>query len=500
MRRWTERAVLLLIVLAWISLLSLYSSSRSTERFDQRCDESPAPSLSPSPLPSVSPSSGDPIRSSSQCFELPDMSGGCIIHNLYYSNEDVLYLVTDEAPEHTPIVAESASMGYEDMYRLPADYPIPRSRWVPYADNTISRESYLIHPAYLEAHFQVKAWPGTAYVVNPVYETVNPYYFPKDYNQLWEVLWYTQWHSRWLPLPAMDWLLPGHHNVPAGWQQGMMDFLLSYYPTSQTLFRGDLEEMGIGQSTLLRLERAVLLSDKPHYWSGHAPAAQFRAELQAFLSTPTPEKNVQLIIPVRTRSRALLNLRQVLTMASYYSIPTHVFSEDGDGAPLVQQAQEASAGHVRIVTHGAGEANNMFAVPASAVIEIFPYGMRNQIFEREAQFLGLHYQAVYSWIKPPMSNGKELYSPWYYQHCQNQSNYEHNLNACIRVVKNQHVWAPIREVEEALLTAFASQGVDLRLVRRRRFVDYLQRQATKSEDELDAFHENDPYRSDNFLV
>ena len=257
MHKWGERVTLLLILIAWISILSLYSSTQRVTLVDQECVRSvpvsrPSPSLSPSPPPR------DAIRSDSQCFELPDMSGGCVIQNLYYSNEDRLYLVTDHVP--IPLThAESATMCFEDMYRLPLEYPVPLSKWVPYADNTISREAYLITPDYLETHFQVIPWPGTSYLVNPVYETTNPYYFPKDYNQLWEVGWYEEWHSRFHPLPAMDWLIPGHYDVPEGWQQGMMDFLLSSHPQSHTLFRGALKDMGVGQGTLLRLEQYVTL-------------------------------------------------------------------------------------------------------------------------------------------------------------------------------------------------------------------------------------------------
>ena len=78
-----------------------------------------------------------------------------------------------------------------------------------------------------------------------------------------------------------------------------------------------------------------------------------------------------------------------MALASYYSIPTHVFTEEGDGASLRDQASETGIGHVRLLAHGGGEANNMFTIPGSSLIEVFPYGMKNQLFEREAQFLGM---------------------------------------------------------------------------------------------------------------
>jgi hypothetical protein len=118
-----------------------------------------------------------------------------------------------------------------------------------------------------------------------------------------------------------------------------------------------------------------------------ASASQFRREVVNYLLPPSLGNPI-LVIPLRPAIRAFANFRQIMELARYYSIRTHSFTDFSEGTPLHDQAVPLRGSRVKLVAHGAGEANNFFAGERSAIIEAFPYGMKNSIFERHALRLG----------------------------------------------------------------------------------------------------------------
>lgn len=102
----------------------------------------------------------------------------------------------------------------------------------------------------------------------------------------------------------------------------------------------------------------------------------------------------------------------------------------------------------------------------------------------------MNYLAVRSWIKaPPEYFSWALYSNWFYQNCQNNSNIEHNDSFCILAAKNAETWVPIRELEEALITAFELRNINIRNRNVQKYVNVMDK---------NQLQENDPYRKDNF--
>ena len=96
-----------------------------------------------------------------------------------------------------------------------------------------------------------------------------------------------------------------------------------------------------------------------------------------------------VILPIRDRSRSIANKQQIIDLVNHYSITIKASSDFSETTNLKEQASFSHhMRHVKIIAHGAGEVNNMFQPSDTAIIEVFPYGTKNMIFERHAHHLG----------------------------------------------------------------------------------------------------------------
>jgi len=164
------------------------------------------------------------------------------------------------------------------------------------------------------------------------------------------------------------------------------------------------------------------------------------------------------------------------------------------GSSMKEQAYPLRYTDVYVSVHGAGEANYMFLPENSSAIEIFPFEMKNMLYERHARTLGIHYFPIRSWIKPPYSKKTwTIYTDIFYEKCQNASAIEHNENECIRMVKNADVYVPLREFEQTLIDAFKIQGIDItnrpESSKKQKYINTLP----------DGIIENDYFREENFI-
>ena len=94
------------------------------------------------------------------------------------------------------------------------------------------------------------------------------------------------------------------------------------------------------------------------------------------------------VVYQRSVSRAIVNVQQIIDLGNHYDLDISVLHNFNDGDTLRFQGERIMNTSVMIMAHGADEANDIFISSHGAVIEIFPYGMKNQIFERQAREIG----------------------------------------------------------------------------------------------------------------
>ena len=115
---------------------------------------------------------------------------------------------------------------------------------------------------------------------------------------------------------------------------------------------------------------------------------------------PRPKKfSPTILLNNRLTTRSFENVPEMVRLLSnHYRIGVSVVPEFVPGTSLRKQGEYFRKVDVYIAAHGAGEVNYMFLPKGASVIEIFPFGMKNMLFERHAKNLGLKLALVLCYV------------------------------------------------------------------------------------------------------
>ena len=203
--------------------------------------KSPSPSASKQKQARSSPVPLPPSLSNPRCVEYPDFSGLCLYDQVCFDGKQKAFIIDNTVGEDVETQPPFVDMSREDRYRQTKHFPEPKMYVVPYAENRACPEARRVTESYL-THFNITHVEGAAWFSRPRYENVNPYYFPKDNNMLWEAQWWNKTNPTIFQLPSLDHVFTIRHNIPAGWQQDMLDFYMSNYPEGSYYTYEDSDE------------------------------------------------------------------------------------------------------------------------------------------------------------------------------------------------------------------------------------------------------------------
>lgn len=199
---------------------------------------------SASPVPSIR----NNFQSNAKCMELEDMSGVCIYDKICFDGLRTIFIIDDKYVEKNRYNNEQElpvpffnSMGLDDRYRLPYDYPIPTMTKIPYADTIISTESKIITEKFLNES-QIIELNGTAWFTSPKYENDNPYYFIKENNLLWEIQYRNKSNPEIFKFPSIDHLFLLREELYSGLHEDLLNFYTKHFPNVNIYLTKDIEE------------------------------------------------------------------------------------------------------------------------------------------------------------------------------------------------------------------------------------------------------------------
>jgi len=91
--------------------------------------------------------------------------------------------------------------------------------------------------------------------------------------------------------------------------------------------------------------------------------------------------------PGRT-SRRIYNIQELEGLLSHYHLNFTIMTAFGTETSLASQVKCFQDVDLYIIVHGGGTINSIFLPPHSSLIELFPYGLKNPVYEHIASPLG----------------------------------------------------------------------------------------------------------------
>ena len=481
-----------------------------------------------------------------KCYQRGDFSEICVYEYLCFDGESMYFLDPEEKMDINSIreielIGPEIHTRFDWIYWQPYPFPPPKSKYVPHMStwsnyDTVPRS---VNPTRLiELTNSIDFFNQSVYFVPYDMNPDNIWHASMQAMNLWDAQILNETLADHEKLPPQDLVVIMRDHMWPGWERevhrsltqphtqfALLPYFLSdskslkdiitsqEYIWSMDTFEQStkrnfepkprkLSHLDINQDNLICTERAVLMSQKPRLFSGIHSATRFRnkayetIKLHSFSPKGVSPNGAihysgQVIIDYRGDgySRNIINHHQIAELVSYYDlVPVEVKSYK-DQTSLETQIDQIATADVYIIVHGAGITNEIFMTPRSTLIEIMPYGMRVPMYYDIAGTLDINYIGIVSWIKGPLNDrcGGELHTSEFFTFCQNKSNLEHSLSDCVAWSQNACAVAPIRDLEQALISAYDFIGVNINT------------RVSKLFSDVNDIPDNDFHRKENFM-
>ena len=135
------------------------------------------------------------------------------------------------------------------------------------------------------------------------------------------------------------------------------------------------------------------MGDKPRLFSGPYHSQRFKEKIFNHLQLPPPivkgfgKTNItvspRIVVTKRADNnpRAFYNLNELKGLLDHYTLNYTILEPFKTGTSLKSQIETIRDADVYVIVHGGGVINSLFLPVHSSLIEIFPYGLKNKVYE-----------------------------------------------------------------------------------------------------------------------
>jgi hypothetical protein len=461
-------------------------------------------------------------KTTHRCYIRDDFSEICVYENVCFDGRDILFLDPERrdglGPQ--PLQGSERTTVFEWVYWDPSPYPPPKSTYVPfmsmYADG--GHQPSRINPKTLvENTNTIEVMEGSIYFAPSDRNTENLWHASMEAFGLWDAQMLNETLPEASKLPSMDYVLMRTRTmIFPGWARQTLrsmvqphtQFLnykwlkpksLEYssldggiyaiheeytnFPFTEAMLKNfqpplrKNSDVTVSSENVLCTRNAVVLSQKPRFFSGSHSSQRYRERIFDSLGLPLPPpKGItagakepvysgKVLIDIRGyhKSRNWINNEDFAALVRYYGLTPTIVPSYGKYDPFEKQVLDVSEADVYVIVHGAGISNAIFMTPRATLIEIFPYGMRVPMYKYIASAMNVNYIELTSWLKGNLEYygcGGGLHIAAYFERCQG-SNMVNSLSDCVNLSKHACVIASLASLEEALISAYDLIGVNL---------------------------------------
>jgi hypothetical protein len=219
-----------------------------------------------------------------------------------------------------------------------------------------------------------------------------------------------------LPLPPMDYLIPvGGYDPPrhelkdlGQWSQGVLPLLMQ--PQTRLLMNGVLKdrEAIAEDGKWICFKDAVMAGIKPYVFTGITECQAWREMAYALIGHKTPpawQSRPRPMITILDRStRGFYDAVAIAAAVNATGLPWKRVS-DLDRMSYEDQVRVFADTGILVATHGGALAHVMHLPLHAVVIEMFPYMLGNNIYEKLSHMCNLHYYKLIGTV-PPGTNAR----------------------------------------------------------------------------------------------